>query len=156
MIGGRSIGIVILVLVGAAVILSGVAYYQGGDSAFGSIRELGARIASRVGGSSRARPAGNEGEYDPGIPAREGSVTDQDPQASTTATTSASSGTVLRVKLNKLTVHRCPGYDCEILSSLPLGTKVVLLGDRDGSLGEEWCRVRAGKVEGWVSRYYLE
>jgi hypothetical protein len=119
MIGGRSIGIVILVLVGAAVILSGVAYYQGGDSAFGSIRELGLELQVawvEVHGPGRqAMKVSTIREFRLGrvqLLTRIHKRRRQQPP-------SASSGTVLRVKLNKLTVHRCPGYDCEISPDSP-------------------------------------
>jgi hypothetical protein len=68
----------------------------------------------------------------------------------------AGSGQVLRVRQNNLSMHKCPGYECQSIGTLAIGTKVTLLGDRDTSTGEEWCRVRAGTREGWVGRYYLE
>ena len=155
MVGKREIAIGLFSLMGGAGLLSGLLYYIGGSEALRPVTGLGSRIGRPVDATTTS-PASRTTEADPTLSGPGRPSDDPSPRSAPPATTVNTSGTPLRVKLNNLTLHRCPGYECETVASLPFGTQVVLLGDRDASPGEEWCRVRAGKFEGWVSRYYLE
>ncbi len=62
----------------------------------------------------------------------------------------------LRVKVDNLTLRSCAGFDCSSLTTLPRGTTVSLLGERQFAHDQEWVKIRVGSQEGWVSRYFLE
>jgi hypothetical protein len=156
MIARRDIGVGLISLLGGVGLLSGLLYYIGGSEAFEPLISLGSRISRQAGVTASPTPFVGTADTTADPSNRNRPSTAPDRQTPRPLAKPDASGTSLRVKLNNLTLHRCPGYECETVTSLPLGTKVVLLGDRDASPGEEWCRVRAGKTEGWVSRYYLE
>lgn len=145
------------------VLILGLFYYLGGRPALYPLISMGEKMAGRAGISVTPTPddqvpvdsvtggtvgsGGYTGSRGPGQPSTAGGVK---------VAPAAGSGQVLRVRQNNLSMHKCPGYECQSIGTLAIGTKVTLLGDRDTSTGEEWCRVRAGTREGWVSRYYLE
>jgi len=145
------------------VLILGLFYYLGGRPALYPLIHMGEKIAGRAGISVTPTPDGQvpvdsvtggtvgSGGYS-------GSRSEgQSPAAGgVKAVPAVGSGQVLRVRQNNLSMHKCPGYECQSIGTLAIGTKVTLLGDRDTSTGEEWCRVRAGTREGWVGRYYLE
>lgn len=142
----RDLGIGLGGLLTGLVLVSGLFYYVGGWKAFEPVTSKGSEVAEKVGikipDNANVQPTPRMAES---------------PKSTPTPSGLPARGTsTLRVKLNNLTMHRCPGYDCDKITSLPLGAKVVLLGERDSSPGEEWCKVRVGAYEGWVSRYYLE
>ena len=151
-------------------IVSGLFYYGGGKQAFTPVSNVGDRLAQQTGLKTPGATAPAAGK-ESGMVWGEADATTGRPVVSPTPkptagpkTAAAGSqgfigergGTTLQVKLNNLTLHKCPGFDCETIASLPLGSRVLLLGERDNSQGEEWCRVRVGTREGWVSRYFLE
>lgn len=151
-------------------IVSGLFYYGGGKQAFKPVSNAGDRLAEQTGlKSPGATDAGLGRESgmvwgEPGATAGQPVVSPTPKPTSSPKTAPAGNqgfigergGTILQVKLNNLTLHKCPGFDCETITSLPIGSRVLLLGERDNSQGEEWCRVRVGTREGWVSRYFLE
>lgn len=145
----RDLGVGLGGLLTGLALLGGLLYYTGGWKAFDPVTNKGSQMAEKVGIKMPT-----EGEPQP---TPRGAETPRTAPSLPGASTSPNRGAgILRVKLNNLTMHRCPGYDCEKLATLPSGTKVVLLGDLDSAPGEVWCRVRVGTTEGWVSRYYLE
>jgi hypothetical protein len=147
----RDIGIGLGGLLTGLALVSGLLYYAGGWEAFSPVTNKGNQMAEKVG---IRMPASTDAEPEPSLRVTEIPKSTASPGASANPSTGGTA--ILRVKLNNLTMHRCPGYECEKIATLPIGTKVVLLGERDLSPGEEWCRVRVGKSQGWVSRYYLE
>jgi len=156
MVGRREIAIGLFSLMGGAGLLSGALYYLGGSEALKPVTSIGSGIGRQIGIAPTPTPNPRPLGSDPDFSSTRGSSNDPNPRTTPPARNLNATGTPLRVKLNNLTLHRCPGYECETVTSLPFGTQVILLGERDSSPGEEWCRVRAGKSEGWVSRYYLE
>lgn len=162
------------------VLILGSLYYIGGKSALLPITGLGDRLIERSGlklkrsrgtdlaGSELSSSSGSgvddnlqASAFDPPSSASSASspssVRPATPQSSPAESKgNGASGLSMRVRINNLTIHKCAGYECASIATLPLGASVTLLGDCDTSTGEEWCRVRAAKIEGWVSRYYLE
>lgn len=140
----RDLGIGFGGLLTGLALVGGLLYYTGGWEAFSPVTSKGSEVAEKIGiRIPETRPA-------PRVTERPTSAPTPSPGPAKGSTGS------MRVKLNNLTLHRCPGYDCEKIMALPMGAKVLLLGERDFTTGEEWCRVRTGSTEGWVSRYYLE
>ena len=155
MIDRRDIGVGLVSLIGGLGLISGLLYYSGGSSALNPVFDIWPGLARRIGLAVPPAPLSRPGENS-AVATSPGEAVGQPVRPQPAPAGAAATGVALRVKLNNLTLHRCPGYDCETIASLPLGATVTLLGERDGSPGEEWCRVRAGTREGWVSRYYLE
>lgn len=160
----RDLGIGLGGLLAGFGLVSGLFYYSGGKQAFNPVTSLGERLSPSAAVTptpTETTNAGTGAEYLAGRPVSSPSPTASlkpgaAKAAGNTGFTGEVRGATLQVKSNNLTMHKCPGYECETVISLPLGTRVTLLGERDNSQGEEWCRVRAGNREGWVSRYFLE
>lgn len=131
----RDLGLIVVGFILGVISIIAFFYYRGGPPALGPISGL-FDSAGQSSGDRRQTPTPV-----PGAPAQ-----GAQPGGSQT----------MRVKLNGLSVHKCPGYECETVATLPLGAQVSLLGQCNTSAGEEWCRIRSGNGEGWVSRYYLE
>jgi hypothetical protein len=160
----RDLGIALGGLVAGFGLVSGLFYYNGGKQVINPLANFGERLTPSAAVSPtpvETTSAGGGAEYLAGRPGASPSpAASLKPGAARSAANSGFTGEVrgatLQVKSNKLTMHKCPGYDCETVTSLPIGTRVILLGESDNSQGEEWCRVRSGNREGWVSRYFLE
>ena len=120
-------------ILGVLAIIGGL-YYSGGPPALGPITGIFDKIGSTASNSRQATPTPQPGQ--PSNP--------------------AAGEQTLRVRLNCLSIHKCAGYECETIATLPLGARVTLLGQCNSSTGEEWCKIRSSNGEGWVSRYYLE
>ena len=139
---GRDFGLVFVGIIVGIIMLLFLFWYRGGRPALSPMTSLFDRF---TGGSVTPTPT-------PGRPGQ--GLEPTRPPA--TGGGGGGGGQIMRVKLNNLSMHRCPGYDCETVATLPLGSQVIMTGERDASVGEEWVKIRAGSREGWVSRYYLE
>lgn len=141
------------------ILILGLFYYLGGRPALYPLISMGEKLAGRTGIDVTPTPDSQPPVTDSVPGGYTGTVNDSRPATSGVKPVTprvVSGSQVLRVRQNNLSIHKCPGYECQSLGTLAIGTKVTLLGDRDTSTGEEWCRVRVGNREGWVSRYYLE
>lgn len=63
---------------------------------------------------------------------------------------------VLRVAVDRLNLRAGPGTDQAVVATLERAAEVRLLGETSGSGEETWVKVRAGDVEGWIYRAFLE
>jgi hypothetical protein len=69
--------------------------------------------------------------------------------------TSAPQGAA-RVSADRLNVRASPGANQPVVATLARGDEVLLLGEERPIRSSVWVKVRAGAVEGWVNRTYLE
>ncbi|MCI0338252.1 MAG: SH3 domain-containing protein [Acidobacteria bacterium] len=69
---------------------------------------------------------------------------------------SSTSSNLLRVVGSNANLRACPGLDCEVITSLQMGTTVTDLRERETRDAVEWLRVGAGGTEGWVARSLLQ
>jgi hypothetical protein len=62
----------------------------------------------------------------------------------------------LQVRRDYVKMRDCPGFGCREIAILAEGTPVEELGESDIRDNLEWIRVRAGALNGWVCRSFLE
>jgi uncharacterized protein YgiM (DUF1202 family) len=61
----------------------------------------------------------------------------------------------IRSTTENLKLRRGPGLEQEVISVLPRGTQVQILGETQPADGFVWVRVSVDEREGWVAQEYL-
>ena len=135
--------------VAGPILLLGLAYFVGGKEILGPLNQAADQMLEWIHRERKAPPQPT-GSAAPVVADQRSTLPPQEPVPD------GSADVTMWTKVMNLQLLACPRTECATIASIPVGEKVLMLGNRAGDGATEWSQIRFERHEGWVARHDLE